>query len=75
MMIGRLQLVPAKPITLRLGKIQIVLIKIKMGLFVFGKSASDALKSIEFSLIQFNAFAFDGPHNISFCVALIAFSA
>src|SRR5215471_19345741 len=64
MMIGRLQLVPAKPITMRLRKVQIVLIKIKMGLFVVGKSASDSLKSIEFSLIQFEAFASDCPHII-----------
>ena len=64
MMIGGLQLVPAKPITLRRGKVQIMLIKIKMGLFVVGKSASDAFKSIEFSLIQFDAFASDGPHII-----------
>src|SRR5215468_4859299 len=64
MMIGSLQLVSAKPITTRLGKVQIVLIKMKVGLFVRGKSASDAIKSIEFSLIQFEAFAPDGPHII-----------
>src|SRR5262245_51940944 len=64
MMIGRLQLVSAKPITWRIGKVQIVLIKIKVGLFVGGKSASDPLKSIEFSLIQFEAFAPDCPHII-----------
>ncbi len=60
-MIGGLQLVPAKPITIGLGKVQIMLIKIKVGLFVGGKCASDALKSIEFSLIQFEAFAPDCP--------------
>src|SRR5882672_10367781 len=64
MMIGAFQLVPAKTITLRLGKIQIMLIKIKMGLFVMGKSASDALKSVEFRPIQFEAFASDRPHII-----------
>src|SRR5262245_49198465 len=52
MMIGSFQLVPAKPITMRLGKVQMVLIKIKVGLFVGGKSASDAFKSIEFNQIQ-----------------------
>src|SRR5215468_3182451 len=62
MMIGALQLVPAKPITWRIGKVQIALIKIEVGLFVFGKCASDAFKSIEFSLIQFEAFAPDCPH-------------
>jgi hypothetical protein len=50
---------------MRLGKVQMVLIKIKVGLFVGGKSASDALKSIEFGLIQFEAFAPDCPHIIS----------
>src|SRR5215467_5810894 len=64
MMVGCLQLVPAKPITMRLGKVQIALIKIKVGLFVGSKSASDALKSVEFSLIQFEAFAPDSPHII-----------
>src|SRR5262249_15417992 len=64
MMIGRLQLVPAKPITMRLGKVQIMLIKIEVGLFVIGKCASDALKGVEFSLIQFEAFAPDCPHII-----------
>src|SRR5262245_51124285 len=64
MMIGRLQLVPAKPIAMRLGKVQIMLIKIEVGLFVRGKSASDALKGVEFSLIQFEAFAPDSPHII-----------
>src|SRR5215475_12730394 len=64
MMIDGLQLVPAKPITMRLGKVQIVLIKIEVGLFVRGKSASDAFKSIEFSLIQFEAFAPDSSHII-----------
>jgi hypothetical protein len=49
---------------MRLGKVQIAVIKIKVGLFVGGKSASDALKSIEFSLIQFEAFAPDCPHII-----------
>src|SRR5262249_16889645 len=53
MMIGGLQLVTTKPITMRLGKVQIVLIKIKVGLFVVGKSASDTFKSSEFGLIQF----------------------
>src|SRR5262249_814351 len=42
MRIDGLQLVPAKPITMRLGKVQIALIKIKVGLFVGGKCASDA---------------------------------
>src|SRR5499427_10381284 len=65
MMIDGLQLVSAKPITWRLGKVQIVLIKIEVGLFVGGKCASDALMSIEFSLIQFEAFAPDCPHIIS----------
>ena len=65
MMIGCLQLVPAKPITIGYGKVQIVLIKIEVGLFVGGKCASDAFKSIEFSLIQFEAFAPDCPHMIS----------
>jgi hypothetical protein len=65
MMIDGLQVVPAKPITMRLGKVQMVLIKIEVGLFVGGKCASDALKSIEFSLIQFEAFASDCPHIIS----------
>src|SRR5262249_7413108 len=64
MMIGAFQLVPAKPITMRLGKVQIALIKIKVGLFVGSKSASDALKSIEFSFIQFEALAPDCPHII-----------
>src|SRR5215470_12336611 len=64
MMIDGLQLVSAKPITWRLGKVQIALIKIKVGLFVGSKSASDALKSVEFSLIQFEAFAPDCPHII-----------
>jgi hypothetical protein len=50
---------------MRLGKVQMVLIKIKVGLFVGGKSASDALQSIEFGLIQFEAFAPDCPHIIS----------
>src|SRR5215467_15212692 len=62
MMISSLQLVPAKPITWRIGKVQIALIKIKVGLFVGSKSASDALKFIEFSLIQFEALAPDCPH-------------
>ena len=66
MMIDGLQVVPAKPITICLGKVQIVLIKNEVGLFVGGKCASDALKSIEFSLIQFEAFAPDCPHIISF---------
>src|SRR5215813_637177 len=65
MMISSLQLVPAKPITWRIGKVQIALIEIEVGLFVVGKSASDAFKSIEFSLIQFEAFAPDCPHMIS----------
>src|SRR5215470_11889006 len=64
MMIDGLQLVPAKPITMRLGKVQIALIKIKVGLFVGSKSASDALKSIEFGFIQFEAFAPHSPHII-----------
>src|SRR5215471_18226609 len=64
MMIGSLQLVPAKPITTRLGKVQIVLIKIEVGLFVGGECASDAFESIEFSLIQFEALAPDCPHII-----------
>src|SRR5262249_37424669 len=64
MRIGGLQLVPAKPITIRPGKVQLVLIKIKVGLFVGGCCASDALKRIEFSLIQFEAFAPDGPPSI-----------
>jgi len=64
-MISSLQLVSAKPITMRLGKVQMVLIKIEVGLFVGGKSASDAIKSIEFGLIQFEAFAPDCPHIIS----------
>jgi hypothetical protein len=42
MMTGRLQLVPAKPITMRLRKVQIMLVKIEVGLFVRGKCASDA---------------------------------
>src|SRR5262245_6448659 len=62
MMISSLQLVSAKPITTRLGKVQMVLIKIKVGLFVGGKSASDAFQSIEFSFIQFEALAPDCPH-------------
>src|SRR6516225_1957668 len=62
MMISSLQLVSAKPITMRLGKVQIALIEIEVGLFVVGQSASDAFKSIEFSLIQFEAFAPDCPH-------------
>src|SRR5215467_7001060 len=62
MMIDGLQLVPAKPITWRIGKVQIALIKIEVGLFVFGKSASEAFQSIEFSFIQFEAFALDCPH-------------
>ena len=49
---------------MRLGKVQIVLIKIEVGLFVGGECASDALKFIEFSLIQFEAFAPDCPHII-----------
>src|SRR5215468_2090199 len=65
MMISSLQLVSAKPITMRLGKVQMVLIKIEVGLFVGGKSASDAIKSIEFSQIQFEALAPDCPHIIS----------
>src|SRR5215475_6504030 len=64
MMIGALQLVPAKPITMRLGKVQIALIKIEVGLFVFGKGSSDAFQSIEFSFIQFEAFAPDCPHTV-----------
>src|SRR5215475_1979760 len=48
MMISSLQLVSAKPITMRLGKVQMVLIKIKVGLFVIGKCASDALKGVDF---------------------------
>src|SRR5215469_2441939 len=75
MMIDGLQLVPAKPITWRIGKVQITLIKIKVGLFVGGECASDALKFIEFSLIQFEAFAPDCPHINSSCVGLTAFSA
>src|SRR5262245_9358111 len=63
-MTDRLQLVPAKPITLRLRKVQIALIKIEVCLFVRGESASDALKSIEFSLIQLEAFAPDSSHII-----------
>src|SRR5215470_7102350 len=64
MMIGAFQLVPAKPITIGFGKVQLMLIKIKVGLFVGGECASDALKFIEFSLIQFEAFAPDCPHII-----------
>src|SRR5215471_4713603 len=65
MMIRSLQLVPAKPITMRIGKVQMVLIKIEVGLFVGGKGASDAFKSIEFSQIEFEALAPDCPHIIS----------
>src|SRR5215475_15821992 len=64
MMISSLQLVAAKPITMRLGKVQMVLIKIEVGLFIGGKSASDAFKSIEFSQIEFEALAPDCPHSI-----------
>src|SRR5215813_9030929 len=64
MMTGGLQLVPAKPITMRLRKVQIALIKIEVVLFVRGKSASNAFKSIEFSLIQFDTFAPDSSHII-----------
>ena len=64
MMTGSLQLVAVKPITMRLGKVQMVLIKIEVGLFVGGKSASDAFKSVEFSFIQFEALAPDCPHTI-----------
>jgi hypothetical protein len=65
-MIRSLQLVPAKPITMRLGKVQIVLIKTEVSLFVGGERASDAFKSIEFGPIQFEAFAPDSSHNISY---------
>jgi hypothetical protein len=65
MMISSLQLIAAKSITPRLGKVQIALIEIEVRLFVRGKCASDAFKSIEFSLIQFEAFAPDCPHMIS----------
>src|SRR5262249_59997447 len=65
MMTGSLQLVSTKPITMRLGKVQMVLIKIEVSLFVGGKSASDAIKSMEFSQIQFEALAPDCPHIIS----------
>src|SRR5215470_573516 len=64
MMISSLQLVSAKPITMRLGKVQMLLIKIKVGLFVIGKCARDALNGVEFSLIQFEAFAPDSSHII-----------
>src|SRR5215475_3561239 len=64
MMIGAFQLVPAEPITIGPGKVHIMLIIIKVCLFIGGKCASDAIKSIEFSLIQFEAFAPDCPHII-----------
>src|SRR5215813_11807194 len=70
MMIGAFQLVPAKPITIRPGKVQVVLIKIEVDLFVGGCCAGDSLKRIEFRLIQFEAFAPDCPHLNSSCVAL-----
>jgi hypothetical protein len=66
MIIGALQRVPAKPITISQGKVQMVLIKIEVGLFVGGKRASDAIESIEFSPIQFKALAPDCPHTIRF---------
>src|SRR5262245_18631219 len=65
MMIVSLQLVAANPITIRLGELQMVLIKLEVCLFVAGKSASDAIESVEFSLIQFEAFTPDCPHLIS----------
>ena len=49
---------------MRLGKIQIELIKMKVCLFVGGECASDAFKSVEFGFIQFEAFAPDRPHII-----------
>jgi hypothetical protein len=42
------------------------LIKIEVGVFVGGESASDAIESIEFSPIQFEALAPDCPHTIRF---------
>ena len=64
MVISSLQLAPAKPIAWRLGKVQTVLIEIEVGLFVGGKGAGDAFKSIEFGFIQFEALAPDCPHII-----------
>src|SRR5262245_4157107 len=70
MMIGSFQLVAAKPITIRLSKIQMVSIKIEVVLFVRGKSASDAFESVGFSFIQFEALAPDCPHTI--CLASLS---
>jgi hypothetical protein len=49
---------------MRLGKVQMVLIKIEMGLFVRGECVSDAFKSNESGMIQFEALAPDSAHII-----------
>jgi hypothetical protein len=48
------------------SSVSMELIKIEVGLFVGGESASDAIESIEFSPIQFEALAPDCPHTIRF---------
>jgi hypothetical protein len=63
-MIGPFQIISPQAKTLCFRKIQAILIKIKMNLFIVGKRAGDFFDSFEFSFIQFDAFAFHRSHAI-----------